>query len=706
MKLILTEKPSVAVDIAKSLGRFDRKDGYLEAGDYTVTWAFGHLFEIDDSIASERWELSTLPVFPEEFRYKCTNGEQFGKIRELLMSADEVIISTDAGREGELIARLILIHAGWDRWDRTYRLWTSEALTPEVVKREIRRVKPAEEYDSLYWSALARQHADFVVGINFTRLVSLKSADKSVWSVGRVQTPTLKLIVDRDLEIENFKPQPYVIVRATFKKGKSKYEGRLLVRESDEGFRLSPEQARRIIEELEGEREGVVASVKKIKHTDPPPLLHSLTSLQREANKAHGFSAKRTLEIAQRLYEKRKIISYPRTEARYLATSSKELVKRILIKLGREDLVPAVFKVGKRVFDDSRLTDHHAIIPLAPAPEDLGSDEKKIYHLIHRRFIGAFMEPYIYESTVVITELGNYRFLSKGKVDLQLGWKSLYREEEKVKPLPPLQEGDVVEKIKLIGEDKMTEPPSRYTDNTLLKEMERLMLGTPATRSEIISTLIERAYVRREGRSLISTAKGRELIKNLSSSSVSSPEMTSEWEKKLDLIYREKLGERGYRNFMEEIKEFVEKSVRKLLSINLTHRSATAKMLKLASSLAKETGLLLPEGDEFEEIKDFIDRALKEKERQLAEGIDKCKCGGKIIPFRKGWKCETCGAVVWEKLLGKKISRNLAVKLLKGERVLVKGLKSKNGRRYSAYMHIEEGKIRLDGDVNFPRKVK
>jgi len=701
MRLIITEKPSVAFDVAKALGNIKKRNGYIEAGEYTLTWALGHLYEIDDSVAPQKWSLEDLPVFPQEFKLKPTGKAQAKQLRvieKLLKKAKVVINFGDPGREGELIVREILNELGYK--GKVLRAWTSEALTKGVVLRVLKELKPAGRFDSLYYSALARQHADWIVGINLTRLVSLK-AGNGVWSVGRVQTPTLRLIVERDVEIENFKPQPYVIVRATFQKGKSKYEGRLLVKEierddDDKGFRLSPEQARRIIEELKEEKEGVVESVKKIKHTEPPPLLHSLTSLQREANKAYGFSAKKTLDIAQKLYEKRKIISYPRTEARHLASSSKGLVKRILAKLGRGDLVPAVDKVGKRVFDDGKLTDHHAIIPLAPAPEDLGPDERKIYDLVLRKFIGAFMEPYVYESTVVITKLGNYRFYSRGKVDLQLGWKTLYREEEKVKPLPKLEKGDLVKKIGLTGEDKMTQPPSHYTEGALLKEMEKLMLGTPATRSEIISTLIERAYVRRKGRSLISTAKGRALIKSLSFSSVSSPEMTSEWERKLDLIYKNGLGEKGYEDFMKEIRAFVEKSIGELIDMNISsYRPATAKMLRLASSLARETGLKLPEGDGFNEIKEFINKALKEKEKQLAEGIDKCRCGGNIVPFKRGWKCEACGAVVWDTMFGKKISSNLAVKLLKGDRVYVKGLRSRNGKRYSAYMYIEEGKVKL-----------
>ncbi len=229
-KLILTEKPSQAEDFAKALGNCKRRKGYYECGEYLITWAVGHLFEIDGSIAPKKWSLSTLPIFPEKFKLRLRRGmgKRFKVIKELLKKVNSVVISTDPGREGELIAREILLMAGWKNWKNTYRFWTSEAFTPEVIRKNLKRLKPAGAFDSLYYSALARQHGDWLVGINFTRAVSLKSSDRSVWSVGRVQTPTLKIIVDRESEIENFKPEEYFVVKATFRKGNFQYEGKLL----------------------------------------------------------------------------------------------------------------------------------------------------------------------------------------------------------------------------------------------------------------------------------------------------------------------------------------------------------------------------------------------------------------------------------------------------------------------------------------------
>ena len=248
--LILTEKPSQARDFAKALGNCRLREGYYDCGDYLITWAVGHLFEIDDSVAPKRWSLSTLPIFPEKFKLKLRRGagKQFKVIKRLLKGVDKVVLALDPGREGELIGREILLMAGWKNWENTYRFWTSEALTPEVVRKTLKNLKPAKKFDSLYYSALARQHGDWIVGINLTRLTTLRSSDRSVWSVGRVQTPTLRLIVEREKEIENFTPREYWVIKATFEREGFKYEGillrkfdRRLLEEVDKGEDLSEE---------------------------------------------------------------------------------------------------------------------------------------------------------------------------------------------------------------------------------------------------------------------------------------------------------------------------------------------------------------------------------------------------------------------------------------------------------------------------------
>jgi len=565
MKVILTEKPSVAKDIAKALGSYTQNKDHIKAGEYVIVWAVGHLLEIDDSVAPEKWDLESLPIFPEKFLYKAKN-KHFFAIKRILSQAKEVIVATDAGREGELIARLILLHSGWKDWDRTYRLWTSKALTPEVVRKELRALKPIREFDSLFWSALARQHADWLVGINLTRAVSLK-AGNGVWSVGRVQTPTLALIVKRTIERENFKPQPYFVIKGVFSKDGRVYEALLVFKEKEE--RLSEEKARQILKELEKESTGEIVFVQVEKNREYAPLLFSLTSLQRAANEKFGWSASKTLAVAQRLYEELKCISYPRTDAQHLSEENKELVKEVLKKLGREDLVENVEKVGKRVFDDSKLTDHHAIIPLDRLPQSADENDRKLYELIKNRFFAVFMPPFEYLSFKVITKLGKYEFVSYGRKVLALGWRKVEPLEETQPDLSFLRKGDRVKKEKVLAQKKFTEPPPAYTEGSLLKEMERLSLGTPATRASIIETLKERGYVFLKGKSLVASEKGKALIKFLEGRKIIQPEMTSEWEKKLESIYTQRLGKKGYEEFLQEIKGFVKEELQLYLSKNI-----------------------------------------------------------------------------------------------------------------------------------------
>ena len=587
--LILCEKPSVAQDFARALSAV-KKEGYFESSEYFITYAFGHLFEIDDGVVDKEWKLDSLPVFPERFRYKLRDGagKQFKVIKELLSKAKEVIIATDAGREGELIARLILLMAGWKRWENTYRLWTSSALTKDVIRRELKNLKPAKEFDSLYFCALARQHSDWLVGINLTRAVSLKSSG-GVWSVGRVQTPTLALVVERDREIENFKPEPYWIVKAMYDKGGQRYEGVLLFKqragdrpdegdddeEREEGERLTEERAKSIVEVVAKALEHKVEKVIKRREREYAPSLFSLTTLQKEANKVYGFSAQKTLEIAQRLYEEHKCISYPRTDAEHLAEENKGLVKQVLTLLGRQDLAEVVDRVGRRVFDNSKLTDHHAIIPLAPIPESAKEDERKLYELILKRFLAVFYPPYEYERTQVWTRSGSYLFFSQGTRVIALGWRELY-EKPKDKLLPALKEGERVELVKVWSEQRFTKPPARYTEGALVKKMESLNLGTPATRASIIETLKKRGYLILNKKHLLSTSKGRELIQKLTKleSALVKPELTSEWERKLEAIYKNKLGEKGYQEFVSSIKSFVREEVQKTLKEDFRHEGA------------------------------------------------------------------------------------------------------------------------------------
>lgn len=695
--MILAEKPSVARDIARAIGAARSGDFFsTPTGSVTVVYALGHLLEVDEGLAPTPWRLEDLPILPREFRYTPLPKALplLKALREVLKRAKEVVVATDPGREGELIARLVLEHLGWK--GTALRLWTAEALTPEVVRRELQRgLKPWEEFESLYQAALARQHADWLVGVNLTRALTLRAPGQGVWSVGRVQTPTLRLVVDREEAIEAFQPTPYGVVEGEFLGRGFRYRGRL---EGD----LTPEEAEALARTLGRVKEGRVLSVEKEERLLPPPLLHSLTSLQREANARYGLTAKRTLDLAQALYEKHKCISYPRTDARHLPQSARSLVEKVLRALEREDLLPRVGEVGKRVFDDSKLTDHHAIIPLSPPPEDLSPDERKVYDLVRSRFLAAFSPPAKEERAVVRTGVGEGVFLSRFRHLLEAGWtkeEPLRREEEESEEegvLFPLQPGEGVEVLGVRWEKRETKPPSRFTEGSLLKEMERLGLGTPATRAGILETLKERGYLLPRGKALQPTEKGRTLIALLREREVASPEMTARWEEALEEIWRKRKGESGYREFVEGIHSFVRREVEAIVSLEVpeVRKEATPKMLNYAKNLAQKTGKKLP-GTDFETVKAFIEEA----KGLLEEGLGQCQCGGKVSAFSKGWKCEA-GHVVWSEIFGKRLTAKQALALLQGESLHLDGLKGKSGKPFRARVYFDwgEGKVRLAFD--------
>ncbi|HEK25515.1 MAG: DNA topoisomerase [Hydrogenobaculum sp.] len=697
-RLILAEKPSVARDIAsalcKNLNKDASKKGYFECEEKNlyITWAIGHLVEIDDEIAPRKWSLETLPILPETFKYKVIDktSNQFKVISKLLKEVDEVVIATDAGREGELIARLILMLNHFK--GSVKRFWTSDALTKEVIIREMENLKDASLFDSLYYSALARSHADWIVGINLTRLMTVK-AGGGVWSVGRVQTPTLKLIVDRYKEFKDFIPKEYYVIKAIFSPFKTSdcndcldttsksYTGFLVLdkvqekiyktlkdaleEEEPEKITSAPkskyftpllkESKDQIMEKLEKVKEGIVKDVKITKRKENPPLLHSLTSLQREANRIYGYSSMRTLNIAQKLYESYKCLSYPRTDSNYLGEDqeTKNLVKNILKKLVDKDtyefLSKNINKVGKRVFDSSKLTDHHALIPFGPIPEDASVEEKNIYNLVFRRFVGAFMEPYEYAIITIKTLLGEFAFISNinietlTKEEYQKTYLSLYKpyketladlsQDEDINSgisknidfdyIKSLKPDDRVCKKSLEALQKFTKPPALYTEGTLLRVMEKLGLGTPATRASIIETLLERKYISRVDKSLLPTLKGEELIKSLRDSDVSKPEMTTTWEEELERIYKERKSKEGYIRFMHNIKEFVSDNIDRLKFVEMKRvPMATKKMIEFARSLARAKNIKPPHSTDYETIKAFIEEHNPKKEEKTEENTN------------------------------------------------------------------------------------
>ncbi len=679
MNVVIAEKPSVAMDLGKALGKIERHDGYIVVDKYHITWAVGHLVEINEEIAPKQWKIDTLPILPEDFIYKVTNDKinQFNVIKGLLKKSTNVVIATDAGREGELIARLILKLC--DYRGKIERFWTSEALSAEVVKREFARLKNGHDFDSLYYSALGRQHADWLFGINLTRLATINATDRTVWSVGRVQTPVLKLIVERELEIRNFKPKPYWVLKAEFAKADKKYIGTLINPNSEDKLSTSffdQEKIQLIINDIKNEKTGLVTKVKKEDKKQKPPLLHSLTTLQREANQLYAYSAKQTLDLAQELYEAKKI-SYPRTDAQHLdeQKETKELIKKVLTKLGKESLIERISTVGKNVFNTKKLTDHYAVIPQDlltknTLGEKLNEQHYNIYILIARRLTGAFMPDYLYQTTTINTKVKTHNFISRGKIDTQLGWKELYRkdknsdenQESDDQSLPNLSKDDIVDKLGENIESKETKPPEKYKESSVLGVMERLNLGTPATRASIIETLKSREYVILEKKNLVPKEKGIQLIQSLQNRDFTDPEMTADWEHQLDNIYKNKEGLNGYQDFLAKMKGLVKSEIEGLKNMSLSY------------------------------------------ENQETETLVKCEVCKDIEEKEKFFKCSKCESMIWRNFIGKNLTVKNAKDLLGGKEIELKGLTSKQGNKFDAKAKFNNGKVELIFDNGAPFK--
>ncbi|MBP7868381.1 MAG: type IA DNA topoisomerase [Acidobacteria bacterium] len=662
-RVIIAEKPSVARDIAAALGWPEKEDGLLRVGDTVVTWAIGHLYEIEEN--GDRWDLDELPLLPAEFRYRASEGKekQAGIIRELLQGADEVVNACDAGREGELIFRLAVENAGYG--GPVKRLWTSEALSVDVVRRELSDLKPGDGFESLYRAALARQHADWLVGVNLTRLLTLRAADRTVWSAGRVQTPVLRLIVDREEEIRDFQPVPFWKIRVDFVKDGSAFSGWISDGAGEMKF-FDPAVAEKALTDVTAAGEGLVRNVSTERKEQFPPALHSLTSLQREANERLGLTAGRTLELAQELYEA-KLVSYPRTDAGHLDESpqTREMVRRLLGELGHPELCAAVETAGRRVFDNAKLTDHYALVPQKRFPDNavMADEHRMLYELIERRFLGAFMESCLCDWTTVDLDVGTHPARAVGNAEVREGWKALYRKEVEEKGedgegegaaqrLPDLEAGERVPRTGVERQGRKTAPPKRYTESALLGAMERLGLGTPATRAAVIERLKRVQYVGLVKKAIQPTAKAGELIGKLRGRPVADPETTGRWETELEGIYRKNLGREGYGAFMDGIRKAIVEEVRELKGLSIEARA----------------------GD-----------------------VGTCRCGGRIEELPKTFVCAACRSLVWKEFCGRKLTRKQAAALLGGKRVDLKKLRSRAGKEFdaAAEFDVEQRKVRL-----------
>ena len=570
--VVVAEKPSVGRDIARVLGCRTGGDGCLIGDRYIVTWAVGHLVtlmepnELDPKY--EKWSFATLPILPETIPLKVISQtkDQFSKVKKLINSqeTDSLICATDAGREGELIFRYIYEKAQCQK--PFQRLWIS-SMTDEAITEGFRDIRPGADYDGLYESARCRSKADWLVGMNASRAFTLKY--NTLLSIGRVQTPTLAILVKRRKEIENFKPEGFCTLTADF----GDYSGVYFSEKLDPDTHLKEkEDAEKIAAEVKG-KTGTVIQAETTRKKELPPQLYDLTSLQRDANRMLGFTADKTLKTAQSLYEKHKALTYPRTDSRFLPP---DMIPRVvqtmkLLPEAYQKFVPGALPggklpVSKRTIDQTKVTDHHAIIPTAKRadPSKFTEDERKLYDMVARRMLAAFYPACDYDATKIVTKVEEHSFRTTGKVIVNNGWhdvpplenppkarKKTAEEGESESPLPPLQEGDTrpVHSTR-IKEDK-TKPPAPHTDASLLAAMEtagkelddeelvRQMkgsgIGTPATRAAIIERLLKVGYAQRKGKTLQATDKGVMLI-DVVPGELSSPELTGRWELALNDI--------------------------------------------------------------------------------------------------------------------------------------------------------------------------
>ena len=685
--LVVAEKPSVARDIARVLGARDRGENCLIGGGYVVTWAIGHLVtlkepqELDERYT--RWRTQDLPILPEKMETKVIRktSAQFRSVKKLLndKETESVVCATDSGREGELIFRYIYEQAGCKK--SVMRLWIS-SMTDEAIRQGFENLRPSSDYDALYASARCRADADWLIGMNATRAYTLRY--DVLLSVGRVQTPTLSMLVKRRKEIDAFVPQTYYTVMADF----GAYQGTYISAKGEKKID-SRELADAIAARVKGQQ-GCVTQATREKKTEYPPLLYDLTTLQREANSQLGFTAKKTLATAQKLYETHKLITYPRTDSRYLSQDMQPKVEKALASYGGElegighQALEHGVRLTPRVFDDAKLTDHHAIIPTGKRAEKLSltPDERALYEMVARRLAAVFYPNHEYDALRVVTRIGEDDFLSTGKNVTQEGWKEVYRRQsekrkkgEEDQKLPPLTVGDTACCKSAKAKEEQTKPPKEHNDASLLREMEHAgrqiedetlreamkdcALGTPATRAAIIERLLEVGYVKRTGKNLVATQKGVQLIEAVPPE-IASPETTGRWERALSEIARGKDGEVRFREGIARLAAFLVQHASGAPDVPFEKEERKGK----GSRKPKDMGLACP------------------------------TCGqGKMAENSKGYYCtrfrDGCKFTIWKNELMRQGGPELSEKLL---RLCVE---KKEVRGSSGTIYYENGKVRF-----------
>jgi DNA topoisomerase-3 len=716
--LIITEKPSVARDIAAALGDFQENDGYYESSRYLLTWAVGHLFELlepeEIDAAYKRWTLDTLPIVPEEFRLKPKTGqsERIRTLKKLLARKDlsSLVNACDAGREGELIFREIVKHFGTAIPMR--RLWL-QSMTEEAIRQGFERLRPGEQLDGLAQAAECRAYSDWLIGMNATRALTKRlrgRRERGAWSAGRVQTPTLALLVDRELEVLAHIPRSYWRVTATFEFDGQNYSGAWFDPEfrpdQDEDRRddrlFDEERARTIVAAVAG-RPGLAEETRKPSRESPPPLF-DLTSLQREGNRRFGWSARRTLSAAQRCYEAHKLLTYPRTESRCLPSDYRDVVGEVLRSLAQagasrrsgsdghldplvdyaeaaRHLLEAGLENESRTFDDSRVSDHFAIIPTGRLPgPGLSGDDRRLFDLVVRRFLATFHPAAIWERVERTTTVEEHRFRSRARTLVTPGWRSVLGDgpSEDNGALAPLRPGEAsasgvaVATTGAEAEAEETKPPARITEARLLSLMENAGeqiddedfaaalhekgIGTPATRAEIIENLIAKGYLVRQGKALRTTAKGIRLIdilRRVHIDRLASAALTGEMEHHLLDVER---GERTGSDFMSEMEDYAREIV------------AHAKTFEYDELYAQEPAL------------------------------GSCpRCGRDVLEYAWFYRCkanskaeEDCPLRIWKDTSGRYIDRGSASMLLaQGATRVLEGFTARNGRTYRGMLEID-----------------
>ena len=678
-RLVIAEKPSVGVSIASVLGAKDRKDGYIEGRDYIVSWGFGHLAELANADTYDekyvKWRYDDLPIVPSNWKYKIPRDKysQFDTLKKLMNRADvsDVINACDAGREGELIFRNIYKMTGCTK--PIYRLWIS-SMEDNAIEQGFRELKDGKEYDNLFAAARCREWADWLVGINATRLFSVLY--HRTLNVGRVVSPTLALLVQREAEIGAFKPEPFYTAEldfgsftATSEKYKKKSEADAVIPKGNEPV--------------------VVKSVTSKEKTEKAPALYDLTTLQRDANRQLGYTAQQTLDYVQSLYEK-KLCTYPRTDSRYLTDDMADGVNAVVIcSVGIcDEAAPAVVP-SRQICDSKKVSDHHAIIPTMVAGETdintLPAGEREIIKLIAKQVLRAVSESYRFRETVAVISCGDNTFTAKGKIVENVGWKIYNEKEQTDKVLPELADGDELKVASSEIKEGKTKPPAHFTEDSLLSAMEvagakempddaeRKGLGTPATRAGIIEKLIATGFVERKKAkksvNLVPAHTGVSLITVLPEQ-LQSPLLTAEWEHKLKMV---EYGELDADAFMAEISRMVSDLVK-------------------TYSVIKGAEVLFPSGRDV---------------------IGKCpRCGGDVTESKKGFFCETndCRFGLWRDnkfLTGKKITmtKKMAATLLRDGKIPVKGIFSeKTGKSYDATLVMSDDGEKTIYSLDFGKK--